>query len=718
MSESSGPVTVTSSVEGFEKAFDFASMLGVEEVSELFRYEVELLSRKVNIPVEKMVGSTLGIHLALKGGGLRHFNGYVMDFALRGVRGDHFVFAVTLRPWLYMLGHRINCAIHRGTAVEIVKKLCNKYGSLCAIEFELAESDRELPTYEFVVQYRESDLNFVMRILERDGLYFYFTHEPDKHEMRVTNGARLEVPGLDTIEFHPPDANIEVTREAIEDWRPHFTFTPERLETSDYDFQSPKLNDLFVRQGSTPAQVIQGIDVYQYPGGYIDPEIGQELAKRRLQTLQVQGARFEGETNVRGVTAGQAFTLQGHPQAGLNIEYFVYSVQFRIVSHALASSEAISAHGDVFRATVVALQGEAEFFPPLRTPKPYMSGVQTAIVVGGKPPAAPAASNGTTPAPPSPPAPPQEVDIDDYGRVKVRFHWDRDPDQTGQNSCRVRVSQAWAGSNFGAEFHPRIGQEVIVDFLDGDPDQPIIVGRVHNFENKPAYTSLTQGGIKTQSTPDGDIKAFNEIRFEDKVGAEELFIQAQKTQTTNVKGSQSVSVGGDRSVSVKGNETINVTKARKIFVDQEVEETYKITVTASQTQHAKTQEFKAPSGIWLIQSDETNAVLRDGDVLVNAKAAIRLDAGLQIALVRGSTSAVVDTNAITLDAKQEVRLKVGTTFISVKGGVVTIDSSDQVSVTGKGPVSVNGATVTVKGDTVNVEGTTVSVQGGTVNLNA
>jgi len=718
VSESAGPVTVTSSVEGFETAFEFASMSGSEEVSQLFHYEVELLSRKVNIPVEKMVGSTLDVHLALKGGGLRHFNGYVMAFSLRGVRGDHFVFAVTLRPWLYLLSHRVNCCIHRGTAVDIVKALCNKYGSLCALEFEMADSDRELPNYEFVVQYRESDLNFVMRILERDGLYFYFTHEPKKHEMLVTNGARLKVPGLDAIEFHPPDANVEATRESMEDWRPHFAFTPERLETTDYDFQSSKLNDLFVRQGSAPAQVIHGIDVYDYPGGYLDPTIGQDLAKRRLQTLQVQGARFEGETNVRGVTAGQVFTLQGHPQGGLNIEYFVHSVQFNIVSHALTSSSAIAAHGDVLRATVVALHGEAPFFPPLRALKPVMSGVQTAIVVGGKPPAAPASNGPTAAAPP----PPQEVDIDEYGRIKVRFHWDRDPDQTGQNSCRVRVSQGWAGSNFGAEFHPRIGQEVIVDFVDGDPDQPIIVGRVHNFENKPAYTSLSQGGIKTQSTPDGDIKAFNEIRFEDKVGAEELFIQAQKTQTTNVKGSQSISVGGDRSVSVKGGETINVTKARKIFVDQEVEETYKtthkITVTASQTQHAKTQEFKAPNGIWLIQSGETNAILRDGDVLVNAAGAVRLDAGLQVALVRGSTTAVVDTNAITLDAPTEVRLEVGETFISIKSGVVTIDSSDKVSVTGKGPVSVNGATVTVKGDTVNVEGQTVSVQGGTVNLNA
>jgi type VI secretion system secreted protein VgrG len=189
------------------------------------------------------------------------------------------------------------------------------------------------------------------------------------------------------------------------------------------------------------------------------------------------------------------------------------------------------------RASIVGLDTSRPFHPIPRTPKPRMTGVQTAIVVGE--------SKG------------QEVVLDDknYGRVKIKFPWDLDADTTGKNSCWVRVSQAWAGTDFGVQFHPRLGQEVLVDFVEGDPDRPIIVGRVYNDANKPPYSSPTQGGIKTNSTPDGVPSQCNEIRFEDKVGSEELFVQAEKTHTVNVKGSRSVSVGGTQSTTVTGKET-------------------------------------------------------------------------------------------------------------------------------------------------------------------
>jgi type VI secretion system secreted protein VgrG len=298
-----------------------------------------------------------------------------------------------------------------------------------------------------------------------------------------------------------------------------------------------------------------------------------------------------------------------------------------------------------------------------------MAGIQTATVVGEKKDV--------------------EIDPDNFGRIKVRFHWDRALDEagsakevTGKNSCWVRVSQLWAGPSFGAVFHPRIGQEVLVDFLEGDPDQPIIVGRVHNSLNVPPYTSTTQSGIRTQSIPGGSpLQNYNEIRFEDKMGSEELYIQAEKTQTTKVKGSQSVSVAGSRSVSVGGPETYTVSKTRNVTVEKAVTETFNdthtVTVTAAQKMTAKTQTFTAEGGIELIQSAATKETLKDGKVDVVAATSIQLACE--------TTKIFLDTAFMNLNAKTKIQLQVGGTTIEIEGSGVKI--------TAAGPVNVSGATI-------------------------
>ena len=241
MSESAGPVTVTSSVKDFESAFAFRSLIGFEEISQPFRYDVEVLCAKAAVPIKDMVGSTMTVHMNFRSGGKRHFNGYVTDFSLRGVIGDRFVFAATLRPWLHMLSLRVNCCIHKGSAIDIVKGVCSKYSSLGNLKPDIAPPDGGVqpPVYEFVVQYRETDLSFVSRILEREGLYYYFTHDEAKHEMVVTNVARLSVKGYEEIVYQPASTDNEAVPEAMEDWRPHFSYTPDTVtfegSTSSFD---------------------------------------------------------------------------------------------------------------------------------------------------------------------------------------------------------------------------------------------------------------------------------------------------------------------------------------------------------------------------------------------------------------------------------------------------------------------------------------------------
>jgi type VI secretion system secreted protein VgrG len=670
MSESVGPVTLTSTQPDFE----FRSMVGTEELSQLFRYDLELLNPSAKVPVDKMLGSPMTVHLVQKNGKPRHFSGVVTDFSLRGGVGVNALYAVTLRPWLYLLSQRINCRIFKGTAVQIVKTVFEDYGGLPVVTEGATEASTE---YEFVVQYRESDLNFVMRILERDGIYFYFKHEADRHSLVLTDSERLTVEGYTKMTYHPLDGHSQEQGEFIDDWRSHHVFTTGRFTTTDFNFEAPGA-PLEARANVPPAQLIQDLEAYDFPGGYREIGEGEKIASRRLEALQVPATRFEGRGNVRGVTAGQLFTLEKHTTTAFNMDYVVYSVQFQILSHAQESG-GLAGGGDVMAASIVALDAAKPYRPVPRTPKPNMTGVQTAIVVGPE--------SGEI-----------HTDPNGYGMVKVRFHWDRDPDRTGKNSCWVRVSQAWAGPSMGVLFHPRIGQEVIVDFIEGDPDRPLIIGRVHNFDNMPPYAltdpNSSQSGIKTRSTPDGTLQNFNEIRFEDKKGAEELFIQAEKTQTTKVKGSQSISVGGSRSLSVGGNDsttvgknrettvtgsdTIKVTGIRKITVHEDVEENYfkkhTILVGDAQAMQAKTQEFNASGGIQLIQAPETKQTLKDG--------AINLAAQTKIELACTSTKIFMDTAFLNLEATTKVQLQVGGTLIEIEGSSIKITSSGVVSVTG------------------------------------
>lgn len=689
MSESVGPVTVTSSVGEFE----FRSMLGSEELGQPFRYDLELLHRSAKLAPEQMLGSTLTVHLTRRDGKVRHFNGYVTDFSLSGIAGELVVYSVTLRPWLYLLGHRTHCRIFKGTSVDIVKELCNadEYKGISALAEGLILKEK-LPTYEFVVQFRESDLNFLSRVLERDGLYYYFEHQESLHTLVLTDSGGFDVPDYQQLSFRPPSRHSEEVQESVDDFRSHYSFTAGELTTKDFSYKAPAI-DLRAKARVEPPQVIKHIEAFDYPGGYFEIEAGQDLATRRLETLQVGGARFEGTTNVRTISAGQVFTLAEHPFSAFNRQYLIYAAQFQIVSHAAVSSAGIAGGGDVMRASLLALDAARPFHPLPRAPKPAMTGVQTAIVVGE----------------PSE----QEIHLDpsDYCRVKVKFPWDRDPDTTGKNSCWVRVSQDWAGSDFGVQFHPRIGQEVLIGFIEGDPDRPIVVGRVYNDANRPPFTSTTQSGIRTNSTPDGGIQNYNEIRFEDKKGAEELFVQAEKTHTVNVKGSRSVSVGGTQSTSVTGNETRTYQADRKTDVfggdtlyveqlrmtnfsggrDQTVsggQDVLLVLGNDKQTEVGKSWVIKTATGYKLADNANTKLELAGGQVLISAPAEIKLQCG--------GTTVVLTPEGVTIDAKS-IKLTGATTIeASGNGNTLKLDaagasltSSSEVVVVGPAGVKLN-----------------------------
>jgi len=570
-----GPVTV-SPLAG--RALHLRSMSGGEELGRLFEYELELLSPDPGIALGEALGQNLTVTLELTDGGVRCFNGHVSRFSFVGTSGGAAVYRATLRPWLWFLTRTSDCRIFNQRSVpDIIKAVFRHYPQ--------ASFDGPLPGYpvrDYVVQYRETDFDFVSRLMEEAGIYYFFRHEAGKHTLVFADsiGAHDKYPG-GPLPYLPPTSSGRHSADHFDDWRVSQEIHAEGYVMKEYDFSKPR-GDLLsaVHPQRSPPRTVLG-ERFDYPGGHADRAAGDALAGVRLDELHTQYEVVEARGTTRALGVGQTFRLTDLPRPDGNREYAVVRAGYELRSHEPGSAGqdppaltvgAPPAEAEVFRASYALLASGQPFRPARRTPRPVVQGPQTAVVVGDK---------KTQPDA-------TEIHTDPHGRVRVRFFWERlgaerpcdksDDEQKNEDlTCWVRVSQVWAGAQWGAIHIPRIGQEVIVDFLEGDPDRPIITGRVYNGDNMPPYAlpaSKTQSGIKSRSSPGGGPANFNEIRFEDKKGAEELHVQAERDHSTLVKNNQSLSVGADRSVSVGGNESISVQGTRSSTITGKETQTF------------------------------------------------------------------------------------------------------------------------------------------------
>jgi type VI secretion system secreted protein VgrG len=364
--------------------------------------------------------------------------------------------------------------------------------------------------------------------------------------------------GAPTIPYFPGDAGGAdgLSEEHIEAWSVGAQIEPGAFVAKEFDFTNPKAPLQSARANAKPG-ADASLELFEYPGLYISDDARELYVARKLEEEQLDFEQAHGAGNARELHAGGCFKLSEYPWAAQNKEYLVIAASYELVATEYGSG-GTKAEAD-YSCSFFAIDAQRTYRTPLTTPRPHVAGPQTAIVCGPKD---------------------EEIftDPDGYGRVKVQFHWDRADRKGEERSCWVRVSQMWAGAKWGSVHIPRIGQEVIVDFLEGDPDRPIITGRVYNEDQPVPYDlpdNKTQSGIKSRSTPKGAQNNFNEIRFEDKKGHEELFIQAEKTQTTKVKGSQSIGVDGSRSISVGGDESTSVTGNRSATITKNETQTFK-----------------------------------------------------------------------------------------------------------------------------------------------
>ncbi len=541
----------------------FRSMGGFEALSQPFIYEVDVLSARSNIKAVELLDQPVTVHLDLSGDDdqLRHWNARVVRFQYLSTDDDGMSrYRLTLRPWLWQLTLSTDCRVFQNMTIPDIVAKVFRDRSFTDFEASLSET---YPQREYVVQYRETDFQFVSRLLEREGIYYYFRHEDGKHTLVMADSAvaHSPAPGCESLPFATVDEHRDSTMQYVRRWMANAQLETGAYSHSDFDFTKPSV-DLYASLRSADDLAQPQLRAFDYPGGFTSFADAESYARLRLEQVRREASGCTGDTNARSLTVGATFELVDHPRDDQNQTYLVVSARYRLQGEELRSAQ--DADAEPFSCTFAVIDAKTTFRPPFSAPKPTVRGPQTAIVVG---------PSG------------QEIWTDQYGRIKVQFHWDRQGQNDENSSCWVRVAQAWAGTNWGSIHIPRIGQEVIVDFFEGDPDRPIITGRVYNASNMPPYAlpaNATQSGTRSRSSKGGNFTNANEIRFEDAIGSEELFVQAEKDLNVVVKNNEtttigvdstltvgkdrSLIVGGDQSVTVAGNRTVSTAGAETTSV--------------------------------------------------------------------------------------------------------------------------------------------------------
>jgi type VI secretion system secreted protein VgrG len=693
----------------------FRRMSGAEALSRPFRFELDLASDDPSIHLADLLGTPVAVEVDVLGGGKRWFHGLVSRFALSGHEHDEALYRATLRPWLWFLSRTADCRIFQEkTAPEIVRAIFDKHADP-SVEVE----DRLTGAFAkrvYCVQYRESDLDFVGRLLEDEGITYFFTHEADKHTLVLANApsAHRSCPQYEEVPYYPEAAMARRERDHVHGWDACSEVRSGSFAHTSFDFEKPRADLMARRDQPLPQAAWAEGEVYLYSGCYTDPGAGEQSAILRLEADQADHRLVAGEGTAAGLAAGHRFKLRGYPRDDQNAEYLLREVEHELWDPAYRTGAAGGEDVEVYRCRFAAMPADVPYRPPLATPRPLIRGPQTAMVTG------PAG---------------EEIWTDKHGRVKVQFPWDREGKRDEKTSCWVRVAQLWAGTGFGGIHVPRIGQEVVVEFLEGDPDRPIVTGRVYNAQAMPPYglpANATQSGIKSNSSKGGG--GSNELRFEDKKGQEQVYLHAQKDESIVVENDKTETVGHDETASVSNNRT------RSVGVDEVVTvgSNQTITVGTNQTETvganrtdtvalaevrtvgaAQQQTVGAARNVsvgavqaheiglsdsWQIGMNRSVNVGRNDslDVGGNRHADVSKDDDLQVGGDRkakiGKTDMLGVGKTLSIDAGDEITIRTGDSVINmkkngsitIKGKDITIDASGKINVKASGKITMNG----------------------------
>ncbi|WP_437714875.1 type VI secretion system tip protein TssI/VgrG [Sorangium sp. So ce448] len=619
---------------------------GEERLSGLFRFELDLLSEERAIDFSAIVGQGITAVIRLSSGAERMIHGVVTRFRQAGrvyVDGGQprTAYRAEIHPWLWFLTRTTDSRIFQDRSVpDIVKQIFDDLG----FSDHKDELTGSYAPREVCVQYQETAFQFVSRLLEEEGIYYYFQHEDGKHTLVLgdDSAGNPRCPDLGDVrhvgaaETSTRDEDAMTACELIEE------VVAGSYAATDYNFKAPSTSLLSQASGGGAK-----LALFEYPGGYADKGAGDAIATRRIEAEEGVARRLVGSSFCRAFTAGHAFQLVQHERSDVNGEYLLLAV-----TH--------SADNDEYQNSFEAMPMQSPFRPARVTPRPLIAGAQTAVVVG---------KSG------------EEIWTDEFGRIKVQFHWDRYGKRDENSSCWIRVAQSWAGKGWGNWFLPRVGQEVVVSFLGGDPDRPLCTGSVYNADQTVPYAlpgEQTKSTLLSRSSKGGS--AGNELRFEDRKDSEELFMHAQKDMvvdvendwTIGVKHDQAISIDHDQTLAVGGDQTISVEKSRTVTIDKGDD---LLTVG------------KGNRTIDVSKGNESHAVKGTRDVTVEGhethtnKANFTQEVkGNHVLKVKGNL--VIEAKTVTIKSEQAMTLKAGKALKGEAGADLTLKGDGKVAIKG------------------------------------
>jgi type VI secretion system secreted protein VgrG len=666
---------------------------GAEGVSQLFDIHLRLASQDANIELKQLIGQPVTITLQLTGALAsseeRYFHGYVTNFSHLDTDGGLATYSATVRPWLWMLSRRQDIRIFQEQNVQtILTNVFQEYGALAVYDFKLSKATANR---SYCTQYRESDLHFVLRLMQEEGLFFYFEHSKDGHKLVVTDSstnakpidgtsALLPYSQVDTLDDVDVITSFQSTRE----------LTPGSVALKAADYKVPGARRFQTSKTGIDQGKVPSYEIYDYvgPQGFADSDRGQELASFRAEALAANSKLFSGASNSRRLMPLRYFQLEDHYD---HYDTKPEDCQFVIlsVSHSGQNNYQAGKGTASYACSFTCMRKKIPYRPMMTVQRPTIPGPQTAVVVGPKG---------------------EEIYTDSLGRVKVQFHWDRLGEKDHRSSCWVRVGQQWAGQGFGMIQIPRIGEEVVVLFLDGNPDRPLIISRVYNAQNMPPWAlpaNATQSGILSRSSKGATSANANAIRFEDRMGQEEVWIHAEKDQRIEVENDESHTVGHDRSKTVDHDETVHVGHDRTETVDND--ET--ITIGVDRTEQVGNNETLTVGGnrtetikgmenlVIALTSTETvglaKALTVGGGYQVTVAGAVNTSAGLASAEEVGLSKTTMVGKTYTITAGDRIELRTGSaSLILESSGHITLRGT-QLLIEGSGPVQINGKDVDI-----------------------
>lgn len=632
------------------------SLSASEGLSRPFEYQVEILSDKADLDLAKFLGKSMTVALELPEG-TRHFNGLVSRFAHSGRRTRQFFhYQATLRPWFWFLSRTQDCRIFQEkTVVQIMEDVFADHASLAKVSKKLSGS---YTPWEYCVQYRESDMNFVSRLMEQEGLYYYFEHTQSGHELVLCDSisAHNAAAGYEKL---PYEANWSEAHgdqaEGINGWSVGMQVLPTKVVLADYDFTRPA-HQLRKEHAVARQHDLNSYEVFDYPGEYVKDADGQAYARIRAQEQQAGFQVASAQTDARGISCGSTFKVEGLPDVSQDGEYLVLATNIFIEEGVQIGGE--DGGRGRFSCDFQAMPTSDTFRAPRLTPKPMVHGPQTAMVVG---------PDG------------EHIHTDQYGRVKVQFHWDRLGQNNDKSSCWMRVSQPWAGKSFGAINIPRIGDEVVVSFLEGDPDQPLITGRVYNEGFMPPYDLPAQAhvtGIYTRSKGSAAGAEANELRFSDEPGKEYFSLQAQKDFYREVENDDSELVKQNQFIKVGGNRQDYVVGTADTQIDGNVTVTHKadhhLTVTGDYLQKGDGVMNYDVTGDWALKSAAKVGAESATDMALKAGTDLAAEGGMNVHVKGGMNVTIQAGMTLTLKAGAAT-IVLGPSGVSIDGPLVNIN---------------------------------------------